>query len=228
MQSHFGQSIPDDYSLLIKDFRQRLGLTQQALAARIGASFATINRWENGQSKPNRLYWGQLRELEISVSGLPAVYDAQPEEAGDISIDFTSDPSIVKSMIEGERLSFGHQSNSAFAVEVSAIDPLPHQRIAVYDRMLKQDRLRFLLADDAGAGKTIMAGLYIREMLSRRRIDRILIVPPAGLVGNWQSELSKLFSLQFRIVSGGDVRAGNPFCGEGSDRLIVSVDSLCG
>jgi SNF2 family DNA or RNA helicase len=228
MQSHFGQSIPDDYSLLIKDFRQRLGITQQALAARIGASFATINRWENSQSKPNRLYWEQLRDLETSVAGLPAVYDAQPEEVGDIPIDFTSDPSIVKSLIEGERLSFGHQSNSAFAVEVSAIDPLPHQRIAVYDRMLKQDRLRFLLADDAGAGKTIMAGLYIREMLSRRRIDRILIVPPAGLVGNWQSELSKLFSLQFRIASGSDARTGNPFCGEGSDRLIVSVDSLCG
>ncbi|MGA2546704.1 MAG: helicase-related protein [Rectinemataceae bacterium] len=228
MQNHFGQSIPDTYSLLIKDFRQRLGLTQQAFAAQIGASFATVNRWENGQSKPNRLYWEQLRELSTSVSGLPAVYDAQPEEVGDIPIDFTSDPAIVKSLIEGERLSFGYQSNSAFAVELSAIDPLPHQRIAVYDRMLKQDRLRFLLADDAGAGKTIMAGLYIREMLSRRRIDRILIVSPAGLLGNWQSELSKLFSLQFRIASGLDARIGNPFCGEGSDRLIVSVDSLCG
>jgi len=164
----------------------------------------------------------------LYVSGLPAIYDAQPQEEGDIPIDFTADPSIVKSLIEGERLSFGHQSNPAFAVEVSAIDPLPHQRIAVYDRMLKQDRLRFLLADDAGAGKTIMAGLYIREMLSRRRIDRILIVSPAGLLGNWQSELSKLFSLQFRIASGSDARTGNPFCGEGSDRLIVSVDSLCG
>lgn len=58
---------------------------------------------------------------------------------------------------------------------------------------MPQTRLRFLLADDAGAGKTIMAGLYIREMLSRRLIRRVLIVPPAGLVGNWQRELQTLF-----------------------------------
>jgi len=227
MYHHFGQSIPDDYPQLIKDFRQQLELTQQALAERLGASYATINRWENGQSKPTRLYWDQLRELATSVAGLPAQYDAQPISIDEVAIDFTSDASVVKSLVEGERLSFGHQANSAFAIEISAIDPLPHQRIAVYDRMLPQDRLRFLEADDAGAGKTIMAGLYIREMLSRRRIDRILVVAPAGLVGNWQSELSKLFNLQFQIISGSDARRGNPFCGTGSDRLIVSVDSLC-
>ena len=68
--------------------------------------------------------------------------------------------------------------------------------------MLKQPRLRFLLADDAGAGKTIMSGLYIREMLSRRLLRRILIVPPAGLIGNWRRELLKLFNLPFRIVRG--------------------------
>ena len=85
--------------------------------------------------------------------------------------------------------------NPAFATEISQIDPLPHQRIAVYEHMLKQFPLRFLLADDAGAGKTIMSGLYIREMLARRLIRRVLIVPPAGLVGNWQRELATLFSL---------------------------------
>ena len=99
-------------------------------------------------------------------------------------------PDIVKVLAEGERLSFGHLMNPAFATEISSIDPLPHQRIAVYDHMLKQPRLRFLLADDAGAGKTIMSGLYIREMLSRRLLRRILIVPPAGLVGNWRRELA--------------------------------------
>ncbi len=228
MNHRFGQTIPDDYSLIVKEFRQQMGLTQQALAERLGASYATVNRWENGQSKPTRLYWDQLRDFATSVAGLPAHYDAQPLESSPTMLDFTADPIIVKNLVEGERLSFGHQANSAFAVEISAIDPLPHQRVAVYDRMLQQDRLRFLLADDAGAGKTIMAGLYIREMLSRRRIDRILIVAPAGLVGNWQSELAKLFDLQFQIVSGADLRRGNPFCGAGSDRLIVSVDSLCG
>jgi len=84
-----------------------------------------------------------------------------------------------------------------------------------------------LLADDAGAGKTIMAGLYIREMLTRRLIRRVLIVPPAGLVGNWQRELRTLFSLPFKIVTGADARAGNPFTGPESDLVIVSVDTLC-
>ena len=128
--------------------------------------------------------------------------------------------------VEALRLQNAHEQNPAFASEISRIDPLPHQHIAVYKRMLEQPRLRFLLADDAGAGKTIMSGLYIREMLSRQLLRRILIAPPAGLVGNWQRELDHLFNLDFDIVSGADARAGNPFAGEGSNRLIVSVDTL--
>src|SRR6266699_3880207 len=110
-------------------------------------------------------------------------------------LDFAADPEVVRVVAEGERLAFGHLVNPAFAVETALIDPLPHQRIAVYQNLLPQTRLRFLLADDAGAGKTIMAGLYIREMLTRRLIRRVLVVPPAGLVGNWESELAKLFGL---------------------------------
>ncbi|MGQ9756426.1 MAG: helicase-related protein, partial [Desulfotomaculales bacterium] len=125
------------------------------------------------------------------------------------------------------RLTYGHLFSPALATETSLIDPLPHQRIAVYDHLLPQPRLRFLLADDAGAGKTIMSGLYIREMLTRRLIRRVLIVPPAGLVGNWQRELRTLFSLPFKIVTGADARAGNPFTGPESDLVIVSVDTLC-
>ena len=94
--------------------------------------------------------------------------------------------------------------------------------------MLKQPRLRFLLGDDAGAGKTIMTGLYLREMLARRLISRILIVPPAGLVGNWAHEMHNLFNLPFRILTGSDARAGNPFCEVSSDLVIVSVDTLAG
>ncbi len=93
-------------------------------------------------------------------------------------IDFSADPEIVRTVVEGERLTYGHLYNPAFAAEISLIDPLPHQRLAVYDHLLKQTHLRFLLADDAGAGKTIMTGLYIREMLTRRLISRVLIVPP--------------------------------------------------
>ena len=122
-------------------------------------------------------------------------------------IDFSADPQIVRTVVEGERLTYGHLSNPTFATEISRIDPLPHQRLAVYDHMLKQTRLRFLLADDAGAGKTIMTGLYIREMLTRRLISRVLIVPPAGLVGNWEHELRSLFNLPFRIIAGGDARS---------------------
>jgi len=144
------------------------------------------------------------------------------------SIDFTADPDVVRAVVEGERLTYGHLFNPAFATEISLIEPLPHQRIAVYDHMLKQSRLRFLLADDAGAGKTIMTGLYIREMLTRRLISRVLIVPPAGLVGNWEHELQHLFNLSFSIVNGSDAKTDNPFIGSESDRIIVSVDTLRG
>src|SRR2546430_12821391 len=144
------------------------------------------------------------------------------------SIDFTADPDVVRAVVEGERLTYGHLFNPAFATEISRIEPLPHQRIAVYDHMLKQNRLRFLLADDAGAGKTIMTGLYIREMLTRRLISRVLIVPPAGLVGNWEHEMRNLFNLPFRIITGNDARSDNPFTGSKSDLLIVSVDTLAG
>ena len=73
-----------------------------------------------------------------------------------------------------------------------------------------------------------MTGLYVREMLSRRLIRRVLIVPPAGLVGNWEREMRTLFRLPFRIVSGEDARAGNPFLGPESDQVIVSIDTLAG
>ena len=144
------------------------------------------------------------------------------------ALDFAGNPDAVLAVAEAHRLAFGHQFNPAFASEISRIDPLPHQRIAVYEHILAQEPVRFLLADDAGAGKTIMTGLAVREMLGRGRIRRVLIVPPAGLVGNWERELRTLFQLSFRIVSGADARAGNPFCGEGGDRVIVSLDTLAG
>ena len=133
-----------------------------------------------------------------------------------------------QAVAEATRLSYGHLANPAFATEVSLIDPLPHQRIAVYERMLNMSPLRFLLADDAGAGKTIMTGLYLREVLARRLIKRVLVVPPAGLVGNWEREMRTLFALRFRIVRGADARNANPFSESESDRVIVSLDTLVG
>ncbi|MEW6276083.1 MAG: helicase-related protein [Bacillota bacterium] len=246
--------IPQDYPDRIRRLRAKLGLSQKRLAELLGVSFASVNRWENGQARPNRLAWAQILHLEIDDSeGLrkppltvgsssqivnalfaaeekaayrPSAVPPEPHEPG--KVDFTAPPEIVRLAVEAERLTYGHLFSPALATETSLIDPLPHQRIAVYDHLLPQPRLRFLLADDAGAGKTIMAGLYIREMLTRRLIRRVLIVPPAGLVGNWQRELRTLFSLPFKIVTGADARAGNPFTGPESDLVIVSVDTLCG
>ena len=219
----------EDYPAQIKRLRARLGLTQTALAEVLGVSFPTINRWENGKSRPSQLSWSQIWKL---VGELDADRISEPERppyAGELPVlDFTAGPEVVQALVEGERLSFGHLANPTFATEIASIDPLPHQRIAVYDHMLKQARLRFLLADDAGAGKTIMTGLYIREMFSRRLLNRVLVVSPAGLLGNWKRELSTLFSLQFDIVSSSDARTRNPFIGPSSNHLIVSVDTLAG
>ncbi len=220
----------------IKELRARLGLSQEKLAERLGVTFATVNRWENGANRPSRLSIARLAELE-RITSTPAMAEgaaAKPALRSSLSSgarewqDYGSAPELVRLVVEGHRLSYGHLFNPAFASETSMIDPLPHQRIAVYDHMLPQPRLRFLLADDAGAGKTIMAGMYIREMLARRLLRRVLIVPPAGLVGNWRREMETLFNLPFVIIEGKDSRLGNPFMGENSDLLIVSIDTLSG
>jgi superfamily II DNA or RNA helicase len=139
---------------------------------------------------------------------------------------FRADCDMVRYVAEAHRLAHAYLFNTAFATETSLIDPLPHQLIAVYDHLLHQPRLRFLLADDAGAGKTIMAGLYIREMLLRRLVERVLIVPPAGLVGNWERELRNLFRLKFRIMMSADGVRENPFDDPRNNMAIVSVDTL--
>jgi superfamily II DNA or RNA helicase/DNA-binding XRE family transcriptional regulator len=217
----------DDFPEQIKQLRARLGLTQVVLAERLGVSFPTVNRWENKKTIPSQLAWNKLREMDgDQQEGISISESVAP--AGPPTLDFTGSAETVRTVVEGERLTFGHLANPAFATEISSIDPLPHQRIAVYDHMLKQPRLRFLLADDAGAGKTIMTGLYIREMLSRRVLRRVLIVPPAGLIGNWQREMQVLFNLPFTVVAGADARNANPFIGPSSNWVIVSVDTLAG
>lgn len=216
----------------VRQLRGRLGLTQEQFADRLGVSTITVHRWESGQSRPRQLALEKLAQLQQEAAA--AASEAQPMRAlrpaarADIGLDFAGDPEAVLAMADALRLSFGRQFNPAFAIETSRIHPLLHQRFAVYERMLKQEPLRFLLADDAGAGKTIMTGLYVREMLARERLERVLIVPPAGLVGNWRRELWNLFRLDFRIVAGADAKTGNPFSGAGGDRVIVSLDTLAG
>ena len=139
---------------------------------------------------------------------------------------FRADANLVRLIAEAYRLQHAYLFNPIFATETSLIDPLPHQFIAVYDHLLKHFPLRFLLADDAGAGKTIMTGLYIQELLLRRQVERVLIVPPAGLIGNWERELRVCFRLQFRIVSSADAAEANPFVESENNLAIVSLDTL--
>lgn len=161
------------------------------------------------------------------------------EALGTGGLAFQGDPETVRLLAEAYRLQHAHLFNPVFATETSLIDLLPHQLAAVYgvpptddnpqghSGMLNLSRLRFLLADDAGAGKTIMAGLTIRELLLRRQVQRVLVAAPAGLVGNWERELRCLFGLRFRILSGGDVTDNyNPFDVPRNNLAIVSVDTL--
>ena len=229
MPSVIPTSVPPDYSQWIKRTRQVAGLTQAQLAKLIGVSYASVNRWENGQSRPNNLAWQRIIGLELSLQPDDVEESDSAVQVGALNnLDFSAPPEVVSALAEAHRLAYGHLFNPAFASETSLIDPLPHQRLAVYEHMLQQSPLRFLLADDAGAGKTIMTGLYVREMLARRLIRRVLIVPPAGLVGNWEREMRTLFRLQFRVVSGSYARSGNPFVGTESQLVIVSIDTLAG
>src|SRR6266480_340287 len=232
--------IPSDFSKRIKRLRQKLGLSRKDLAELLDVSSTLVKQWESGRLQPSIQEWQRIALAESG--GISALkknnlrqkvfreteirYETEPDIAP--TIDFMADPEAVRLVVEGERLTYGHLFNPTFATEISMIEPLPHQRIAVYDHMLKQPRMRFLLADDAGAGKTIMTGLYIREMLTRRLISRVLIVPPAGLVGNWEHEMRNLFNLPFCIVASSNAKSGNPFIGPESDLLIVSVDTLRG
>lgn len=144
----------------------------------------------------------------------------------DVSHAFGADANVVRLVAEAHRLRHAYLFNPIFATETSLIDALPHQFIAVYHHLLKHSPLRFLLADDAGAGKTVMTGLYIQELLMRRQAERVLIVPPAGLIGNWERELRVCFRLPFRILSSTDAVQTNPFTHPENHLAIVSLDTL--
>ena len=149
------------------------------------------------------------------------------QQTDTIQIDaFRADANLVRLVAEAHRLQHAYLFNPIFATETSLIDPLPHQFIAVYEHLLKHNPLRFLLADDAGAGKTIMTGLYIQEALLRQQVERVLIVPPAGLIGNWERELRVCFRLQFRILSSADAANSNPFADPENRLAIISLDTL--
>jgi len=117
------------------------------------------------------------------------------------SHDFGGDPATWLLGVEAMRLRTAHQFDPLFAMNASVVDPLPHQIEAVYRYLLPQPRIRFLLADDTGAGKTIMAGLVIKELLFRGAIRKVLVVTPGGLTKQWQEEeLQGKFGLDARLV----------------------------
>ncbi|MCY4088352.1 MAG: helicase-related protein [Actinomycetia bacterium] len=139
---------------------------------------------------------------------------------------FDGDPGRFRLGLEARRVRTAFTYEMA-AVAVSNVQPLPHQLEAVYDQFLPQPRLRFLLADDPGAGKTIMAGLYAKELVLRRAGDRILVVVPASLRAQWARELDERFQLSFVGMDAalyGSAPTGNPW--DLHPRVIVSRDFL--
>jgi len=114
---------------------------------------------------------------------------------------FSSDPEHFKLGVEAQRIRLAHLFDPMMAVHTSNVEPLPHQISAVYEHMLPKLPLRYVLADDPGAGKTIMAGLLIRELTLRADVERVLIVAPGSLVEQWQDELMEKFELKFEIFS---------------------------
>jgi SNF2 family DNA or RNA helicase len=137
---------------------------------------------------------------------------------------FDGDGALFRLVSEAHRIRLAHLFDPLLAVHTSLVDPLPHQITAVYESMLPRQPLRFLLADDPGAGKTIMAGLFIKELIARGDLQRCLIVCPGSLAEQWQDELGRRFHLPFEILTNDKLeaaRTGNWFLE--NDLIIASA-----
>ena len=166
-----------------------------------------------GQLGEQMLFRTDEARLELAQAGRPWAFDA--------------DGAAFKLGLEAYRISQAALFDPMMAVHTSNVEPLPHQIAAVYEAMLPKQPLRFVLADDPGAGKTIMAGLLVRELLMRADARRILIVAPGGLTEQWQDELLEKFGLRFEIFS----REQQEQCASGNyfdeqDQLICRLDQL--
>ena len=120
----------------------------------------------------------------------------------DSQLFYDGDGRLLRLGLQAYSLGIAYEFEPYFGLSISRVDPLPHQLEAVYEHLLKLPRVRFLLADDAGAGKTIMAGLLVRELKLRGLIERTLVVCPANLAFQWQRELNE----KFVVLKGGDIR----------------------
>ena len=157
-------------------------------------------RTPEGRRAEELLFRGDEARLEVLESGRPWSFDG--------------DGALFRLVSEAHRIRLAHLFDPLLAVHTSSVDPLPHQITAVYESMLPRTPLRFLLADDPGAGKTIMAGLLIKELIARGDLKRCLVVCPGSLAEQWQDELSARFHLPFDILTNDALeaaRTGNWF-----------------
>ena len=180
----------------------------------VGAGTVNLT-YEDEQGRVDRelIYRSGEDGLEIAEGGRTWSLDA--------------DPALFVLAAEAVRIRLAYLFDPYLAAETSDIDPLPHQIEAVYNEMLPRRPLRFLLADDPGAGKTIMAGLLVKELEVRGDLDRCLVVAPGGLVEQWQDELGEKFGLEFDLLTREMVeasRTGNPMAER--PRLIARLDML--
>lgn len=181
---------------------------------KVGDSALTIY-YKDGQGKlgEQMLFRNDESRLSLAQAGRPWSFEAPGKE--------------FKLGLEAYRISQAALFDPMMAVHTSNIEPLPHQISAVYEAMLPKQPLRFVLADDPGAGKTIMAGLFIRELIMRADAHRILIISPGSLTEQWQDELLEKFSLRFEIFS----KEKQELCASGNyfdetNRLICRLDQL--
>jgi superfamily II DNA or RNA helicase len=176
-------------------------------------ALSLVYRGPNGRVAEEILYRHDEARLEIAQAGRPWSFDG--------------DGALFRLVAEAHRLRLAHLFDPVLAVHTSLVDPLPHQITAVYESMLPRQPLRFLLADDPGAGKTIMAGLLIKELIARGDLKRCLIVCPGSLTEQWQDELSRRFHLPFEILTNDKLQAartGNWFLE--NDLAIARLDKL--
>lgn len=179
---------------------------------------------------------GGFRECTLEAGDLGSITVVADEDVGP---DFNGLAMDFRLAAEALRIKYAALYDPIAAVNSSDVDPLPHQIRAVYGELLPRIPLRFLLADDPGAGKTIMAGLYIKELILRSDCERAIIVAPGGLVEQWRDELSQKFDVHFEVFNpspnpkvsaqfsnnGSNCLNGNPFAE--SPYLIVRMDQVC-
>lgn len=142
----------------------------------------------------------RFRKVTITSDDLTRLTIVDPRSS------FDGDGRLLRLGLQAYALGIAYEFDPYFGLSISRVDPLPHQLEAVYDYLLKLARVRFLLADDAGAGKTIMSGLLIKELELRGLAERILIVCPANLAFQWQRELKEKFDVKFLVLKGQDIR----------------------